>query len=167
MRDFSPISAIPEVPAVYALYAEARSEFVVYVGISSKLRGRVYQHLVMRDSSAVVESAPIQINVDSISSIRWWEHELFFDRARLEGAELVAFEVLKPTMRSRGGISSRARDVVEDEKFTSAMHELFLASPSGGVSFPGIRDLSSRLDALENRVISLESRVNQVENLDS
>jgi hypothetical protein len=107
MRDFSSIHELPKSPAVYALCAGDRvNDFVVYVGISSNLRSRIYQHLIMRDSSAVVESAPVQINVDSISSLKWWQHDDFQSRNRLEGAEIVAFEVLEPTMRSRGGVSA-------------------------------------------------------------
>jgi hypothetical protein len=159
MRDFSAISELPQTPAVYALCAGDRvNDFVAYIGISSKLRGRIYQHLVMRDSSATVESAPIRINVDSISSLRWWEDIRFQNRGQLEGAELVAFEILKPTMRSRGRVSGPGSAAFQDQSFRRTMMTLFESPPTGTLRFPGVRDLQRRLVELEKRIEALESK---------
>ena len=52
MIELTSISDLPSVPAVYAMFGgQARSRFVAYVGLGSKLRGRIEQHLVRRDSS--------------------------------------------------------------------------------------------------------------------
>jgi hypothetical protein len=158
MRDFSSIQELPKSPAVYALCAGDRvNDFVVYVGISSNLRSRIYQHLIMRDSSAVVESAPVQINVDSISSLKWWQHDDFQSRDRLEGAEIVAFEVLKPTMRSRGGVSASGQKQSTKSVFRDEMLRLFHSTATGSLKFPNIRDLARKLSELERRIDELES----------
>jgi hypothetical protein len=112
----------------------------------------------MRDSSATVESAPIRINVDSISSLRWWEDSRFQERGELEGAELVAFEILKPTMRSRGGISGAGLEASQDDSFFQSMMNLFQGPPTGTLLFPSIRDLQRRLNELERRVADLEAK---------
>tara|TARA_B100002003_G_scaffold228304_1_gene236547 strand:- start:289 stop:774 length:486 start_codon:yes stop_codon:yes gene_type:complete len=158
-RDFSSIGKLPTSPAVYALCAEDRAnDFIAYVGISSNLRNRVYQHLVMRDSSAVVESSPVKVNVDSVSSLRWWVHEEFNTRDRLEGAELIAFEILEPTMRSRGRINTSGLKFSKNKKFREMMIKLFESDQAGTLNFPGIRDLTRRIAELEKRVEDLESR---------
>jgi hypothetical protein len=111
----------------------------------------------MRDSSAVVESAPVQINVDSISSLKWWQHDDFQSRDRLEGAEIVAFEVLKPTMRSRGGVSASGQKQSTKSVFRDEMLRLFHSTATGSLKFPNIRDLARKLSELERRIDELES----------
>jgi excinuclease UvrABC nuclease subunit len=48
----SSISKLPNVPAVYVLFGgKERRRYVAYVGIADKLKRRIEQHLVTRDSS--------------------------------------------------------------------------------------------------------------------
>jgi excinuclease UvrABC nuclease subunit len=47
------IADLPNRPALYALYGgTGRHAYVAYVGITDKLKRRVAQHLLTRDSSA-------------------------------------------------------------------------------------------------------------------
>jgi predicted GIY-YIG superfamily endonuclease len=106
----SSISELPNVPAVYALYGgEERGHYVAYVGIASNLKRRVVQHLVNRDSSVATGTSAVNINPDYVTGVGWWEHSLFRERRLLEAAELVAFEVLEPVLRSRGVGTVRAK----------------------------------------------------------
>ena len=52
MTSVSPIADLPNEPAVYAMYGGSGAGlYVAYVGVASKLKQRVTQHLVRRDSS--------------------------------------------------------------------------------------------------------------------
>jgi hypothetical protein len=52
MIELTLISDLPKVPAVYAMFSgQGRSRYVAYVGLGSKFRGRIEQHLVRRDRS--------------------------------------------------------------------------------------------------------------------
>ena len=46
---------------------------------------------------------------DQVRRVDWWEDAGFGDDVRLQAAELVAFDVLEPPLRSRGGIGEAAR----------------------------------------------------------
>lgn len=98
------ITDLPSVPAVYAMYGgQGRSQYVAYVGLAKKLRGRVDQHLVRRDSSVTTGVSAVSLNSDFVTQVRWWTHPDFDKQDILEAAELVAFDVLEPSLRSRGG----------------------------------------------------------------
>lgn len=52
MASVSTISNLPNTPSVYALYGgRGRGRYVAYVGVANKLKNRIEQHLVRRDSS--------------------------------------------------------------------------------------------------------------------
>jgi hypothetical protein len=94
--------ACPRAPAVYAMYAgEPPRTWVAYVGMASDLHGRLFQHFVRVDSS-VVAAAAVRLDLDYIRYVDWWEHEQFTYGAGRHAAELVAFDVFEPLLRSRG-----------------------------------------------------------------
>jgi hypothetical protein len=104
------VSELPSVPAVYALYGGAgRGLYVTYVGIADRLKERITQHLVRRDSSIVTGVSTVGINPDLVTEVRWWTHPDFSDRAVLQAGELLAFDALEPALRSRGGITGEAK----------------------------------------------------------
>ena len=71
-------SDLPKVPAVYALYGgRGRGSYVAYVGQAVKLRVRIEQHLVRRDSSVVTGVAAVSLNPDHVTEVRWWVHPEF------------------------------------------------------------------------------------------
>ena len=78
MKTTATISSLPQKPAVYALMGGyGRNRYVAYVGVASKLRQRIIQHLVNRDSSVATGTSAACLNPDYVSEIRWWEHKWF------------------------------------------------------------------------------------------
>ena len=149
MIDFS-LSSIPKAAGIYAMYD--RSGNVARVGLSKNLRSRIGQdHRIYhnRDSATV-------LNPDKVSCICWWLNPRFSDKAYREAAEVVAFEVLNPSLRSRGKVTKRAKDILEDQTFRDEMARLFRGDPSG-VFRP------KTLDNLVNLVLELHNRVSELE----
>ena len=114
-------------PAIYAMYGGEDRRHVAYVGIGDDLPRRVTQHLVNRNSSATTDAGAVRLHPDHISAVAWWEHSSFTDRIALSAAELAAFDVLEPTMRSRGGITAAAKQRTADEMFRQEMTTCSLA----------------------------------------
>ena len=108
MRDFTQIYTLPNAPAVYAFYSGGRGpQHVTYVGTAGKLKQRIIQHLIRRDSSVTTGTSAASLNPDHVTNLSWWEHSDFEVSAKLKAAELVAFEVLNPVLRSRGAVNCR------------------------------------------------------------
>jgi hypothetical protein len=62
-------------------------------------------------------------------------HPDFEKQDILEAAELVAFDVLEPSLRSRGGITDRAKQVYGDDGFRVQMRALLQGEPAGGKDY--------------------------------
>lgn len=122
------ISDLPTGTAVYAMYGGDERPDVAYVGMGEKLRQRIRQHLVLRDSSATSDSGAVRLHPDHVSAVAWWVHAAFADELALAAAELVAFDVLEPRMRSRGGITAAAQAKAAEEPFRAEMTAIFSAS---------------------------------------
>lgn len=163
MHTVTSISHLPPCPAVYALYGGRSRPYVVYVGIAGNLRSRIEQHLVRRDSSVTTGVAAAALNPDLVTEVRWWKHPAFADRGHREAAELVAFDVPEPTLRSRGGVGEGARVLHADATFHTAMHQLFTSEPAGRLVIPTLQDALDRLEQLEARVQALEARLGNEE----
>jgi len=105
MRDFSAISGLPNTPAVYALYSGGRGvgRYGAYVGIAGKLKQRITQHLIRRDSSVTTGTSAASLNPDYLTELALWDHTKFHEKVALKTAEMVAFEILNPALRSRTG----------------------------------------------------------------
>ena len=103
MKDFSPIYDLPNAPAVYALYSGDRgARYIAYVGIAGALKRRIVEHCIRRNSSVTTGASAVSLNPDLLTSMEWWEHPSFGETVNLKAAEMVAFEVLQPALRSRG-----------------------------------------------------------------
>jgi hypothetical protein len=153
----SSISELPDVSAVYAMYSgKGQGLHCAYVGVAGKLKQRVLQHLVKRDSSVTTGSSAVVLRPEYITEIRWWEHSEFSERHILEAAELVAFDTLNPTLRSRGGIQEKSRQLYTDVTFQASMQTLFRGEPSGQVYLMTLPEAFERLEELEKRVELLE-----------
>jgi hypothetical protein len=112
------ISDLPNRPALYTLYGGAEKRgYVAYVGIADSLKRRAAQHLLLGDSSVATGTSAVGINPDYVTALKWWEHRKFSKRAALEAAELVAFDVLDPALRSRGGFSKAAQVLYNSRPF--------------------------------------------------
>ena len=153
MIDFS-LSSIPKAAGIYAMYD--RSGGVAYVGLSTNLRGRIEQHMIRRDSSVATGVSATVLNPDKVARICWWLNSRFSDQAYREAAEVVAFEVLNPSLRSRGKVTNHAKPILEDQTFCDEMARLFRSKPSG-VFYP------KTFDNLADLVLKLEKRVSELE----
>jgi hypothetical protein len=124
-----------------------------------QLASRIDQHFVRRDSSVATGVAAATLNPDAVREVRWWEHASFDAKVARQAAELVAFRVLDPALRSRGGIGSDARALAADAAFRDEMEVLFAGEPSGVFTLPWIWDMQTRIEQLENRLAELEKRL--------
>jgi len=115
------------------------------------------QHLVNRDSSVTTGTSAAGINPDHVTQVGWWEHPRFDEERFLEAAELVAFEVLDPVLRSRVSGPARAKQTLEnDENFRKIMWSMFEGEPTGVLPIPTLEDALTRLAEVERRLASLE-----------
>jgi hypothetical protein len=153
------IDDLPNKPAVYVLYGgKNRGLHPAYVGITDALKNRIIQHLVGRDSSIATGTSAVGLNPDHVTEVKWWESEEFTRRSALEAAELVAFEVLNPVLRSRGAIKGEAKKLYEDKEFTSKIKKLFQSQPTGRLILPSLSDLALEVSKLKKRISDIEAR---------
>ena len=80
----------------------------------------------------------------------------FAERPSLEAAEIVAFEVFDPALRSRGAIQERARQLFEDTSFREQMRALFDSEPSGQLTILTLQDALDKIEYLEERLTDIE-----------
>ena len=157
MRDFSKIYNLPNVPAVYAFYSGGRGpQHVTYVGTAGKLKPRIMQHLMRRDSSVTTGTSAASLNPDYVTNLSWWEHQDFEDTEKLKAAEMVAFEVLNPVLRSRGAVNRSALQLLSDKAFYEEIKDLFESNPTGRIKFPSLSDMIGRINELEERIQQIE-----------
>jgi hypothetical protein len=155
---------VPRGPGVYAMYAgEPPRTWVAYVGMARELNLRLFQHFVRRDSS-VVAAAAVRLDLDYIRYVDWWEHESFADDASRHAAELVAFDVFEPVLRSRGNPTRAAVELYRDPEFRAEAERIFKSEPSGRFHHARLPDVARKVHALEARITALEDRQSNLEN---
>ena len=71
-------------------------------------------------------------------------------------AELIAFRVLDPALRSRGTTRQQAAEIAADDSFVDAMEKLFSGSPAGRYIPPRLADLAEKVAELEKRLAAHE-----------
>ena len=163
MRDYSAIYSLPVNPAVYAFYSGGRGQrYVAYVGIAGQLKRRIGQHLIRRDSSVATGTSAVNLNPDYVDSMSWWEHESFDKTASLKAAEMIAFDILNPALRSRAGADSAGDSLLSDSQFKRKMEELFKGPPTGTIEFPSLSEIVSRISQIEDRLKRLESKMEKL-----
>jgi hypothetical protein len=96
-----------------------------------------------------------------VTEVRWWEHERFAaaSAARSAAAEMVAFEVLEPALRSRGAVSAQAWALCEDPRFAQEMRVLLSGAPARVLVVPSLAEALARIVSLEERAARLEARL--------
>jgi len=157
MHKIPKISSLPNNPALYALYGgKGQRKFVAYIGIADKLRQRISQHLVRRDSSIVTGTSIVSLNPDYVTALRWWENDDFSKREYLEAAEEIAFRIFDPVLRSRGNLTERGQNLLNDPEFNKNMETLFNGDTSNSLEFPDFQDLLERLTDLEIEIQKLK-----------
>ena len=137
---------------------ELPRNWVAYVGMAGNLQRRLVQHFINRDSSVVTGTSAAGLYIEWVRFVRWWEHPTFEDGDSRHAAELVAFDVLDPALRSRGTPSRVAMERYADENFRTEMKRLFSGPEAGVLQPPRVPDLAHRLDDLTARVHALEER---------
>ena len=153
MIDFS-FTSIPKAAGIYAMYD--RNGDVAYVGLSTNLRNRIEDHMRFRNTSVSTGVSTTVLNPDKVKHICWWLNSRFLDKAYLEAAEVVAFKVLDPSLRSRGKVTNRTQPFLEDQDFCDEMECLFRGQPSGAF-YP------KTFDNLADLVLELDRRVSELE----
>jgi hypothetical protein len=157
------ISKLPNSPAVYAMYGgHARERYVAYVGVADKLKRRIIQHLINRDSSIATGTSTAGLNPEYVTEVRWWEHHSFSKRNALIAAELIAFQVFDPALRSRGKVPKKALEIQSDEEFRAEMTSLFKGEPKDTLIVPSLQNLADTITILEQKIALLEKRLNQL-----
>lgn len=154
------LSDIPNVPAVYVLYGgKGRNRYRAYVGIANKLRQRIDQHLLKRDSSVATGTSVATLNPDYVTEVEWWTHPKFKNRVFLNAAEKAASDSFQPTLRSRGKIPTASLKLYGKPDFQKEMKALFSSPPSGKIIIPTLLDAISRIERLEKRFSVLEKQL--------
>ena len=160
MKNINSLTDLPNVPAVYAMYGgRGRGLHVAYVGIADALKRKVMQHLIKRDSSVATGTSAAALNPDYITEVSWWEHPDFSERHVLQAAELVAFDILEPALRSRGAIQEKAQELYADESFNEKMTAFFQTEPTGKLIILTLQDTLEKISELERRVDELEKLI--------
>lgn len=158
MIESQTIAGLPREPAVYALYAgRGRAEYVVYVGYTTSLKTRMVQHLVTRDSSINSATAAAKLNPECITGARWWTLEEFNGQEEkclrhLQAAELVAFKVLDPVLRSNAHPNREARQLANSDAFRDKMTVSFNSEPTGYFRPPDAEALFKEISNLNDRL---------------
>lgn len=159
------ITDLPNIPAVYILFGGKKgNKFVAYVGIADKLRQRISQHIIRRDSSITTAASIVSLNPDYITEIQWWTHNDFYERSFLEAAEVVAFEMFNPVLRSRGKLTERAKLLFKDQLFQTSIKALFSGGPMGSMELLDFQDLVDRVLKMEDDLTELTVRLKDLEN---
>jgi hypothetical protein len=112
--------------------------------------------LVRRDSSIVTGTSIVSLNPDYVTALRWWEYPDFSKREYLEAAEVVAFKIFDPVLRSRGNPTERGDILLKNEDFLKKMETLFNNKPTGTLELPDFQDLLERLNNLETEIQTLK-----------
>jgi hypothetical protein len=160
MNEITSISQMPNVPAVYVMYGgQRRRKYVAYVGLASKLRSRIEQHLVLKGSTVTTGVLAVSLNPEFITEVQWWEHPEFKKKEVLRAAEFVAFDVLAPALRSRGAIVDRAKKLYDSEAFYRRTLKLFEEEATGRLVIHTASDTRHRLADHEARLRALEQKM--------
>ena len=163
-RSFDEIKHLPQFPGIYGFKGPNDTQGAYsYIGLSSKLRERVSQHLLKRDSSVATGASAISLNPDKIAECHWWIHETFVEREYLEAAELIAFEIFNLALVSRGSPSSSSLEISKDEDFRKQMEELFSNVPSGYIIFYDLSWAITKIKELENEILELKKKLSDEE----
>ena len=120
---------------------------------------RVGQHLLRRNSSVTTGVAAVGLNVEHVTQVRWWEDSEFSQSQVLVAAELVAFDVLDPALRSRGAVQEQARRLYDDDSFRERLRRLFTAEPSSCLILPTLADALEQIADLERRLSVVEAKL--------
>ena len=90
----------------------------------------------------------------------------FADAATRGAAELIAFDTLNPTLRSRGSVTQAAQELLTDA-FKAEMTELFSGHPDGHYTPMTLENLAQLVGHLQRRIEKLEGEIAALRHEDS
>lgn len=159
-KEVETIGEVARTPGIYAMYGGERvgQGWVAYVGIAGNLHRRLEQHVIRRDSSVVTGTQAVCVHIEHVRYIDWWTSDLFEDDDARHAAELVAFDVLNPALRSRGRPRQNARTLADDGAFQAKICDLLNEQPHGRLVLPTLTGMAERLRAVEARLDALDQR---------
>lgn len=162
MKIAQSISDLPAKPVVYGLFGgTGKNAYVAYVGSTRYLKNRISQHLIRRDSSVTSGTTAASLNPDFVTEVHWWRASGFYNKVKREAAEIVALQMLEPTLRSRSRLTGSAQELADDPEFRTKMEELFKDPPEGKLILPDLQSALDRIEQLEEKVERLETRLNK------
>ena len=144
------IRNVPRRPGIYAMRTKA--DDVAYVGLSKNLHDRIDQHLYLRDSSVTTGVQATLLNPDQIARVDYWLDAIFEDPDTLRAAEVIAFEVFTPSLRSRGRNTKAATAMLEDVDFVRQVKSIINAPPSGSHTPQNLPNLWRLVEELSTEV---------------
>ena len=154
------INQAPDVPAIYALYdIDGRA---AYVGETANLRDRLERHLIRRSSSPVANPCAAMLNIDYISRVEWWAGGNtydFHDGITRKAAEIVAFDVINPYLRSKSSLDTKALEKYSERLFRQDITKLLRVKPSTPLYIPQLHDAFIEINSLKNRINELEKKI--------
>ena len=80
-------------------------------------------------------------------------------KAHLQAAELIAFDVLDPVLRSRVHATDEAKHLHADTDLHQEMKALLSGEPSGRLVFPTLAEAMEKISHLERRIADLGRRL--------
>jgi len=98
----------------------------------------------------------VSLRPEFITEVRWWAIQEFAERDVLGAAELIAFGVFEPVLRSRGQITKAAKQLSERTEFRDRMTAVFTGMPAGNLILLSFQDALRKLDEFERRIATLE-----------
>jgi hypothetical protein len=104
----------------------------------------------------------VSLNPDYVESMSWWENESFVEKVNLKAAEMIAFEILNPALRSRAGDDGAGARLLSNKEFRKSMEILFKGLPTGTAQFPSLSEAISRISKLEDQLQKLESQIEKL-----
>lgn len=161
MKEVSNINNLPSVPAVYLMY---EGKDVIYAGVSKSLKARILQHLIRRDSSITTGASAVSINPDYLDKIVWYQYDSFEDKITREAAEIIAFDVFKPVIKSRGKVNNASKELSLNEDFKKEITNLFDKGISGYLKIENFETVLYKVSKLEEKINLLQDKI---ENLPS
>ena len=151
------LSEIPKQPGLYIL--RDRNGEVAYVGISKDVRSRIDQHLNRRDSSISIGVSTTMLNPDFVTKVEWWIRDVFSEKDVREAAELIAFDIFEPSLRSRGRSSLAAQERLGEPGFKDRIKEILESPPDGYYIPKNLDNLCLIVEKLMEEVEDLKSKV--------
>ena len=97
------------------------------------------------------------LNPDYVTEIQWWSSSIMKSKVNREAAEIIALDILQPTLQSRGLHSRAARTKSQTKTFAKDITNLITNKSTGSLSIPTMPDIVSRMSELEERLDRLEN----------